>query len=659
MQRFIVQFFVIALLTCLQAAASENTTSHLDFFTTPNMVMAKINPNGETVVALTLVDEKQQLIAINARTNIHTELIDLKNLYKGKSSITSLVWLDNYHIAAQLEENKKGVEELLNTQKSRRLIIIKLSDKSTLSKIYTVKTKGWLVHALPEKKNEFLYAKSGIYSKVYSIKISKLNEEGKKLGKLSRVDGGQFKKSNEIAEINGFATRWFLSKEGTPKAALHYGQEQQLQLSIINTEASAETLHSWPKEDKDKSNSLAKKLVPIAMASKENVFYCLDINELHARSIYKVDFRTGQEELVYESSLYKIVDVELTENAEKISSIKAVNNGRIETIFVENSEKSPDSLAFKNKHFEIEISKSLDESKAITYTESHTDPGSFFLKQQSKSKATLLGKKFPQLSEKLNSQLFESSLNVAGIEIPYLLSVPKQNNKSVPLIVMPHGGPIGPYDNPYYNPIVQYFNSNGFAVLRVNFRGSGGYSHELKESGKKQWGKLMLEDIHQATLHVIQRNDLQQQHVCIFGMSYGGYAAMMLGIKYPNTYKCAASWAGVSDINLYLNGSKQTEKQKIWVKEHIGDSALEYSSFMDESPVFNVKSMKTPLLLAHGKEDSVVDIEHAYRMKAMLDKHKKPYQWYLDDEASHSFGELKNRKAFFDYLLDFIQKHIH
>ena len=662
MQYYIGRFIVFLMFAFTAVTSAENVSSILDFFTAPNMVMAKISPNGDTVAVLKLVDEKQQLVAVNTKTNTQTTLIDLKDFSKGKSSVTALLWLDDDHIAAQLEENKKGIEELLNTKKSRRLVIIKRSKKNTLDKIYSVKTKGWLVHALPEKNNEFLYAKSGIYSKVYSIKINKLNEEGKKLSKLSRVDGGQFKKSNEVAEISGFATRWFFNNEGIPKASLHYNEEQELQLSAIDGGSNAEVLHSWPKEEEEDENNkdkeLVKQLVPIAITKNENVFYCLDVNELEARSVYKVDFRTGQEELVYESNSFKIIDIELSANTEKISSVKAVNNGRVETLFVEDSEQLQNSTASRNKHFDAEISKSLDGAISVRYKESHTEPGSFYIIHQSSGKTTLLGERFPHLGSHLKSQLIESSLEVEGIQIPYLLSIPKLNKKHYPLIVMPHGGPIGPYDAPYYDPIVQNFNANGFAVLRVNFRGSGGYSKELKDSGKKQFGKLMLEDIHQATLNVVKRSDIKPQQVCIFGMSYGGYAAMMLATKHPNVYKCAASWAGVADINLYLNNSRHSKKQRQWANEHIGNPEGEYSSFKQESPVYNTKALQVPLLVAHGRKDTVVDVEHAFRMKTMLEKYQKQYQWYLDDDANHSFGELKNKKVFFDSLLAFITEHI-
>ena len=41
--------------------------------------------------------------------------------------------------------------------------------------------------------------------------------------------------------------------------------------------------------------------------------------------------------------------------------------------------------------------------------------------------------------------------------------------------MLPHGGPITIYDSSDYNEEVQILADAGYAVLRVNYRGSGNY----------------------------------------------------------------------------------------------------------------------------------------------------------------------------------------
>jgi len=403
---------------------------------------------------------------------------------------------------------------------------------------------------------------------------------------------------------------------------------------------------------------LIKKLIPIAIADLENSFYCLDVNEDESRTIYRVNYENDTEEIIYEADSFKIIDVDISPESRKIVSVKVIDNGVIGIDFL--NSKANNATIIKDESIKLIsiISENLARDKAIVYQSSHTNAGQFLIKE--KNQTRIISERFIGLKNRLKSQLIESSVTVAGLDIPYLLSLPKvKSNLGYPLIVMPHGGPIGVHDNHYFNSIVQYLVANDYAVLQVNFRGSSGYSRELKEAGKKQWGKLMLEDIYQATMSVLKRNDINANRVCSFGMSYGGYAALMLTINHPEIYKCAANWAGVTDINLYLNGSKLSENQQKWLEEYVGNSSIEYQELMDVSPVYKVNELKNPVFIAHGKQDEIVDIEHAYRMKLMLDKYNKTYKWFIDEKGEHSFGSLEQKQTFFMHLRDFLNQHLH
>ncbi len=57
-----------------------------------------------------------------------------------------------------------------------------------------------------------------------------------------------------------------------------------------------------------------------------------------------------------------------------------------------------------------------------------------------------------------------------------------------PLVVMPHGGPHGIRDWWEFDPEVQLLANRGYAVLQVNFRGSGGYGRDFEAAGYGEWG---------------------------------------------------------------------------------------------------------------------------------------------------------------------------
>nr|WP_256489392.1 alpha/beta fold hydrolase [Pleionea sp. CnH1-48] len=236
--------------------------------------------------------------------------------------------------------------------------------------------------------------------------------------------------------------------------------------------------------------------------------------------------------------------------------------------------------------------------------------------------------------------------------------MPHGKSQPMPLIVMPHGGPISVFDHRYFHSETQFFAANGYAVLRVNYRGSSGYSFLHKEAGKMQWGNMILEDIYRATQAVANRKDIAADKVCLVGMSYGGYAATMLTIKYPELYKCAVNIAGVSDVALYLNAHNMTKKQDVWAKEYIGDPVADYESLKSISPVYKIQGLKNPIFIIHGAKDSVVDIEHASRLKLMLDKHNKSYQYHIIEDGGHHLGDAKASIDLFVRVLTFLKTYI-
>ena len=650
---FTLFLFVIS----LTAQASDNYADKI--LTSKEMLSATLNPSGKVVASIHNKDDKHviQLRAVNNLSK--SKLLDLNQWIEAEFHISQTIWIDNQHLAIQIGEQRRGIENLIDSQTVKRLLIISI-DEATLdySTLYSVRTKGWLVASLPEQANTFLYAKSGIYSKVYRIDVTKLAPYGKKLTKLQRIDGGQFKKSNEQAKVKGLATRWFIDKEGTVSSVIHFNKRDQIDLTSISNKKENALISTWKKDPVSEkfTGEFDKAFFPLMVGTNNHEYYCLDLDEEQKRSIYKVDFTEKTFELVYKSNNYKILNIELNEQRDEIIAVRTIHEGKVEYDYL--TDASGDKQNAERFSYAAEINKSHNSDVSITYTESFSEPGQFFINQKGKAPA-LLGSHYIDVNGRNASQQLSTTVNVNGLDIPYILNTPATNSSKVPLIVMPHGGPIGIHDSVYFNETTQYLVANGFAVLRVNFRGSSGHSELLEESGKMAFTNLMIEDIYTATQDALKNNAvLDADHVCTYGASYGGYAALMLTIDYPGLFKCAASWAGVSDINLYLNSTKLSKKQIKWVAEHIADPEADYQQIIERSPAYNTEHINVPVFIGHGVKDTIVDIEHAYRLKIMLEKHKKPFDWYIDDESGHNFETIDKRKHFYQMLVEFLNSHI-
>ncbi len=651
---------IIALLSLLLSTNSlskETTVPPEMFFSYPDMVTATLSPNGEKITAIRIIEREQHLVLISTDSLNERILLSPKKYAQKDAVIRKIVWLDNRYLAVQFSELRKGVEDLLDSKISRRLLIIDTHSTANKNNVLSVRTKGWIAHPQPQSPGKFLYAKSGAHSKIYSITISELSPDNKKLGKLDKIDGGQFKKSNELISIEGYATRWFWGNDNKIRASLSYNRKQELKLTLFDENQKKTVDYSIKNKDGAEQN---KYLMPIAVANTASAFYCLDFNETENRSVYRVDFSKDSQELVHEISAYEIIDLLISDTGDLLG-VQVQKDGAIAYEYINESKNIRDtsSITTNSSALVSVYDVSDDATRLLAYTESHKSPGEFVLLNKNIQRIRSVGKRIPKLSNKFKTTLITGALEVDDLSIPYLLTLPEPTSaKPYPLVVMPHGGPIGVHDDHYYDQATHFVNANGYAVLRVNFRGSSGHSAALKEAGTKEWGGKMLSDIHGAVVQVLTRGDIDSQSVCAFGFSYGGYASTMLAIQHPNTYKCAVTVGGVSDVNLFLNSPNSSASQKKWLKEHVGDPASDYDYLKTISPVYIVDKLTSPILVAHGLEDRVVDVEHAYRTKMMLKKHNKEFEWYLDEKSGHHFSNPEHNISLFAKIIEFLNRNI-
>lgn len=627
------------------------------YFKSIDTITAQVSPDGRLVASIKQSDASQKLDIWSREDGSSHTLIDLETLTSRDASIQFIRWVGPQYLVAQFKEVKKGVKNLLDTKPAYRLLVLDVSgSEGQPPEIFEVKTPGWLVHALPNRPGHFLYAKSGIYSKVYSIEVSKLNRFKQKASKLLRKDGGQFTVQNEVASVEGYAIRWFFDPSGQPKSVLFFN-DSKLHLSKVVDGHSTAPIKSWTEEELEEEPAPGAEhgiLIPVSISPESGTYFCLDTNSEKDRIVYRCNFTSGEQSIAYRSDSYDIIDLVIEQSTGELIGVKVVHNGRLEYQYIDEDRQEKNGMASLLK---TTVGRSLDSTIELYYSESHGQPGRYFISGNGQKIDQPVASKFPHLDDQLESRQYHEQVKVEGLDIPYILTMPKGNGP-FPLIVMPHGGPLGVFDHQYFDYYTQFFVANNYAVLRVNYRGSSGYSTELEEAGVQQWGNLMLEDIFQAAKVVSDRSDILSSEICSVGMSYGGYAALMMAIKHQQLFRCAVSVAGVTDVNLYLNSPYATEAQSKWLLENVGDTVKDYGKLKDISPVYLAQNLQRPVFIIHGEKDETVDVEHMYRMNMMLSKFDKDYEWKLYPEMAHGPTDSEHHRAIFGSIISFLEKNM-
>lgn len=289
-----------------------------------------------------------------------------------------------------------------------------------------------------------------------------------------------------------------------------------------------------------------------------------------------------------------------------------------------------------------------------------SDPGAFYLYDRKKDEFELLGLVAPWFKgKKLASMKPVSYMARDGLKIEGYLTVPPgKEEKNLPVIVFPHGGPWARVS--WRNSSeVQFLANRGYAVLEMNFRGSTGYGKHFLEAADKEWGGKMQDDITDGAQWLIQAGIADPKKICIYGGSYGGYAALA-GVAFtPGLYACAVDYVGISNLFTFLKTIPPYWKpmiEKLYAK--IGDPEKDADMLRARSPVFHVEKIKTPLLVVQGANDPRVNKAESDQIVEALRKRGLEVEYLVKENEGHGFQNEENRFEFYEAMERFLKKHL-
>ncbi|MEO8001419.1 MAG: S9 family peptidase [Arenimonas sp.] len=297
-----------------------------------------------------------------------------------------------------------------------------------------------------------------------------------------------------------------------------------------------------------------------------------------------------------------------------------------------------------------------DGQRAIYMVSSDTRPAEFYLYDRSTGKVSIVASSASWFKSEDMAVMTPVKFKARdGLDIDAFLTVPRgSNGKNLPVVINPHGGPFGVYDTWGFNPETQLLANRGYAVMQVNFRGSGNYGKEFLVKGYHGWGRAMQDDLTDATQWLIKQGIADSKRICIYGASYGAYAALMGAAKESGLYQCAIGNVGVYDLaKVYTDDSDvNTAGRKFF------DLTMGSEDFDLYSPNLVAHKIKIPVLLAAGDSDETAPPVHTKRMQAALEKNHIPVETVIYAKEGHGNYLMVNKLDFAERLLAFLDKHI-
>ncbi|MCC3859938.1 alpha/beta hydrolase family protein [Pseudemcibacter aquimaris] len=302
-----------------------------------------------------------------------------------------------------------------------------------------------------------------------------------------------------------------------------------------------------------------------------------------------------------------------------------------------------------------------DSRKMVFYINSDTSPSNLYVHEIGTDTATrLTNSGNPDIDENI---LVPSEVvrfkSYDGLEIPGLLYKPKQASATnkVPAIVYVHGGP-GGQSRKGYNPTVQHLVNNGYAVMRINNRGSSGYGKTFYHMDDKKHGDVDLKDVVYNKYYLQSLDWVDADKIGVMGGSYGGYM-VMAAMAFTDEFNVGVNIFGVTNwVRTLKSIPAHWEAARKGLYDELGDPETDEERLHNISPVFFGHQVKSPVLVVQGSNDPRVLQIESDDMVAAIREGGTYVDYLIFDDEGHGFSKRDNRIEASNKYLEFLDGYL-
>lgn len=642
----------VASIAAAFCAASEQTAHvNIDLIDNPKVVDMKLSPDGQYIGLLAPVRGRNVLTIIQTSTRTPINLLE----FESDRQIGDFYWANNERLLMRLDyfqswyaaPTSAGEWFAVNIDgKKKENVFGFRSFRGSSSKIKSheaggARASGQVVDLLRDDKKHILMSATPFdaggdrRSELYKINI--YNGRSKLL-ETSPVENATFA-TDQSGEV-----RFVVGETKELKSKVYYRADEDEEWQLFSESSVDEGA-----------------LRPLAFAD-DNSIYVSDSTSTDLAGIYLYDLNNATSSLIHEDKYSDPTNFWYAEASQQLYAVE-YETTIPKYVFLSDGEETTTLKnllsAFPGQQVRL-ISQSRDESLSIVLTYSDRNPGDFYLFDANVKQLQFLAAAMPKVAPAERSEMMAFEFTARdGLILRGYLTLPEliKDKQPPPLIVNPHGGPIGPRDRWGYNGEVQLLADAGFAVLQVNFRGSGGFGKAFMQAGFKTWGSAIQNDILDAADWVLSQGYADPERVCIYGASFGGYSALMAPIREPDLFKCAIGFVGVYDLPMLYERGDVSERDSgvAFMKKIVGTDEEELKKY---SPVHRASELNLPVFIIHGEQDPRAPVEHALAMMEAMDAAGKPYEKLLFEKEGHGLYDPEARASMYKAIVAFLSKHL-
>lgn len=594
-----------------------------EFFKNPQNTQFELSPDGNNIAYLKPWKNRLNIFIKNLSTKVETQLTNEEN-----SDIQIIFWANKSTIIYSIDKYGNDNNSLIS-------ISIDTKQKNQLND--SKNANAFVINLLPEFENEI---------------IIETNERDATLFDVYRINLLTGKRKI-IGQNPGNITHWLTDNNGKLRVAVSTNGVNNGILYRDDKNGSFKEIKNVPFSDV---------FFPIAFSADNKFVYVISNENGDRTALIKYDIKKNYEvELIYEHPEVDIENVFISAKTKNLLGVSFLSWKREFHFWDARRNEIQQKLESKMPDMEIEeVGSDYDENKYLLKISSDKSYGSYFLYDSALDSLEVISEISPWLKDSEFSQMKPISFKSQdGLTINGYLTLPKvEVVKNLPVVLLPHGGP-WLRDKWEFNKTVQFLANRGYVVLQINYRGSVGYGKEFWMAGFRQWGGKMQDDIIDAVSWLVKQGFVDESKIAIMGSSFGGYLALQSLTKNPDIFACGISQSGISNLIAFLDKIPQTWTPfRKMLNEMIGDPIIDSTMLKSYSPFFNYQKIVSPLLIAHGKNDSKIEITQVTDFVSKLKDNKIDVKYIVNDNEGHIFNKEENRIAFYREVETFLAKHI-
>ncbi|WP_337658469.1 alpha/beta hydrolase family protein [Sphingorhabdus sp. Alg231-15] len=380
-------------------------------------------------------------------------------------------------------------------------------------------------------------------------------------------------------------------------------------------------------------------------------------NSINSQKIFEIPLSGGEKKRVFTDQA--IASWFIDKSTNRLIGYRR-KNGHNRSVFLD-SERNKLAAKIRSafSKVNVDIIDWNDEfSRVIVFTNGNADAGSWWSIDLKAFKAELLGSSYPAIQGqqvgKITTFAYQAQdgLNLDGI----LTLPPGRKPEKLPIIVFPHGGPHS-HDEAEFNWWAQAFASRGYAVFQPNFRGSTNKDVKFRNASEGEWGRKMQSDISDGLQALVSLGIADGDRACIMGGSYGGYAALAGVTVQQGLYRCAVSFAGISDLSLLVETERKESGNSRGLRRALFAELGKGRDLKEVSPIKFAERADAPILLIHGNDDTVVNINQSKAMADALKDAKKPFDFIRLKGEDHWLSSGDTRLKMLEAAVSFTLRH--